>query len=121
MFLCERANNLVSAQKSLGLLIGDRESDSAADRYARTLSGYRARGTDFAFGQNIHNLVDSVHFTHSHLSRLLQLADVYTWILQFKNRNRKSSAQKHKEMMQVLRQLGVDLSPKKYKEWPKNP
>lgn len=101
MFLCERTNALVKAQRSYGLLIGDRESDNAADRFARTLSGYRARSTEFAFGQNIHNLVDSVHFTHSHLSRLLQLADVYTWILQFKNRHRESGDRRHQDMMMV--------------------
>ena len=89
MFLCERANDLVLANNGLGMLIGDRENDQVADRFAKTLSGYRASGTEFAFGRDIHNLVDSVHFSHSHLSRLLQLADVYTWLLQFRNRNKR--------------------------------
>jgi len=119
MFLCERANDLVAAKKSLGMLIGDRESDHLAARLSTTLSGYRARGTDFAFGRDIRNLVDSVHCTHSHLSRFLQLADVYTWILQFRNRNRASTNLRHLALLNALRQDGIDLSPSKYKEWPK--
>ena len=95
MFLCERANSLVRSDNGLGMLIGDRENDQVADRFAKTLSGYRASGTKFAFGGDIHNLVDSVHFSHSHLSRLLQLADVYTWLLQFRNRNRGSEDLRH--------------------------
>lgn len=119
MFLCERANDFVKAQGSIGMLIGDRESDQAAARYATTLSNYRAQGTDFAFGREIKNLVDSVHFTHSHLSRFLQLADVYVWLQQFKNRNRGSQDQRHQAVFAMLRGEGVDLSPSKYKEWPK--
>ena len=118
-FLCERANDLVKAEKSLGMLIGDRESDHLAARFSTTLSGYRAHGTDFAFGREIRNLVDSVHFTHSHLSRFLQLADVYTWLLQFKNRNRKSENERHVALLKGLQQSAIDLSPSKYKKWPK--
>ena len=119
MFLCERANDLVKAKKSLGMLIGDRENDHLAARFSTTLSGYRAHGTNFAFGRDIHNLVDSVHFTHSHLSRFLQLADVYTWLLQFRNRNRDSSNVRHVALLLALKGDGIDLSPSKYKEWPK--
>ena len=41
MYLCERANALMRAGKSLGVLIGDRESDHHAARFASTLSKYR--------------------------------------------------------------------------------
>ena len=68
MFFCERANDLCKAKRCLGMLIGDRESDRVAEKHAVTLSGYRAKGTHFEFGRDIHNLVDSVHFTHSHLT-----------------------------------------------------
>lgn len=118
MFLCERANDLVRSNKSLGMLIGDRENDRVADRYARTLSGYRDKGTDFQYGRDIHNLVDSVHFSHSHLSRFLQLADVYTWFLQFRNRNRDSRDRRHRSVLGIFRRSNVDVFPAKYKEWP---
>lgn len=119
MFFCERANDLCRANRCLGMLIGDRESDRVAERYAVSLSEYRATGTDFMFGRDIYNLVDSVHFTHSHLSRFLQLADIYTWILQFRNRNYNSEDFRHKAIFEVLRSDEVNLYPSKYKEWPK--
>lgn len=119
MFLCERANALVKSHSSLGMLIGDRESDYLADKFSSTLSEYRAHGTDFQFGQDIHNLVDSVHFTHSHLSRFLQSADVYSWTLQFRNRNSGSKSKYHAAVFEILERDGIDLFPSKYKEWPK--
>jgi len=119
MFLCERANDLVKSKQSFGMLIGDRENDRLADRFSTTLSAYRARGTDFAFGRDIHNLVDCVHFTHSHLSRFLQLADVYAWLLQFRNRNRDSHDKRHRAVFDILGRDEVNLFPAKYKEWPK--
>lgn len=119
MFFCERANDLIKSDGSLGMLIGDRENDRVADRYARILSGYRARGTEFAFGRDIHNLVDSVHFSHSHLSRFLQLADVHTWFLQFRNRHRGSKDARHRSLLDIFVRDDVNLFPSKYKEWPK--
>ncbi|MDP3270244.1 MAG: DUF3800 domain-containing protein [Polynucleobacter sp.] len=118
MFFCERANDLCKSRDSLGMLIGDRESDRVAERYAATLSGYRAKGTNFEFGRNIANLVDSVHFTHSHLSRFLQLADVYTWLLQFRNRHRGSENPRHRAIFEIWARDDINLSPSKYKEWP---
>ena len=120
MFLCERANDLVRAQGSIGMLIGDRQSDQHAARSATSLSAYRARGTDFAFGREIRNLVDSVHFTQSHLSRFLQLADIYVWLPQFQNRNRGSKNEHHRAVFELLRREHVRVFPSKYKEWPKS-
>ena len=119
MFLCERANDLVRAQRSLGMLIGDRENDDVSHRFSITLSSYRAGGTDFALGREIQNLVDSVHFTHSHLSRFLQLADVYTWLLQFRKRHQGSDDRRHKAVFEILSRDSVNLFPAKYKGWPK--
>lgn len=119
MFFCERANDLCKADRCLGMLIGDRENDRVAERYAGSLSGYRAGGTDFAFGRDIENLVDSVHFTHSHLSRFLQLADIYTWLLQFRNRNRASDNFRHKAIFDIWARDEINIYPSKYKEWPK--
>lgn len=119
MFFCERSNDLCRAHSSVGMLIGDRESDRVAERYAVSLSEYRAEGTDFQYGRNIENLVDSVHFTHSHLSRFLQLADVYTWLLQFRNRNGDSENFRHKAIFDIWARSDIDLGPSKYKEWPK--
>lgn len=119
MFFCERANDLCRARSCLGMLIGDRESDRVAERYAGCLSDYRAGGTDFAFGRDIENLVDSVHFTHSHLSRFLQLADIYTWLLQFRNRNHGSDNFRHQAIFDIWARKEITIHPSKYKEWPK--
>ena len=119
MFLCERANDYMRGQKSLGMLIGDRDTDAAAERFSIGLSGYRATGTNFAFGRDITHLFESVHFTHSHLSRFLQLADVYAWILQFRNRNRGSEDFRHQAIFELLGKEEIDLFPSKYKKWPK--
>jgi hypothetical protein len=118
MYFCERANTLVKSDRSLGMLIGDRESDHLAARYSTTLSGYRAQGTEYDYGRDIKNLVDSVHFTHSHLSRFLQLADVYVWLLQFFVRNRSSENFRHRAVFDLLRRPGVNLYPHTYKVWP---
>ncbi len=120
MFLCERANDFVRSKQTLGMLIGDRENDSQSERFSVCLSGYRAKGTDFAFGRDIENLFESVHFTHSHLSRFLQLADMYAWILQFLNRNRHSTEFRHQAILDVLKKDEINLFPSKYKEWPKS-
>ena len=119
MFLCERANDLVRSKKSLGMLIGDRESDRMSERFSTSLSGYRARGTSFTFGRDIHNLADSVPFTHSHLSRFLQLTDVYVWLQQFCLRNRGSTNERHQAILEMFNKESINLFPAKYKEWPK--
>ena len=121
MFLCEKANDFAKQRNTVSMLIGDRENDSEAERFAKALSEYRKEGTDFQFGRSIHNLVDSVHFTHSHLGRLLQLADVYTWLLQFRHRNRHSKNKRHRAVLDLEKESDVDLFPAKYKIWPKEP
>jgi hypothetical protein len=119
MFLCERANTFLRAKNSLGMLIGDRENNKVSTRFSTSLSEYKVDGTEFAYGTKITNLVDSVHFTESHLSRFLQLADVYAWILQFQLKNRGSEQKGHKAIISILNKEKIDLGPSKYKEWPK--
>jgi hypothetical protein len=120
MFLCERANDLVRAfgSSSIGMLIGDRESDRMTERFSTDLSKYRATGTEFAFGRNIENLFESVHFTPSHLSRFLQLADIYAWLLQFMNKEKNLQNTRHVLLWNVIKSDDVNLWPSKYKEWP---
>lgn len=118
MFLCERVNQLMRGRRSLGMLIGDREHDGASERASYSLSDYRAARTEFAYGENITHVFESVHFAASHLSRFLQLADAYAWILQFKKKHRESTRQVHQRMFTSFRQANVDLYETKYKIWP---
>jgi hypothetical protein len=50
MFFTEKVEALLESRSSVGLLIGDRENDKAADAAASALSGYRSRGTPYNFG-----------------------------------------------------------------------
>ncbi len=119
MFLCERANALMRSQNSIGMLIGDRENDSTSERFSIDLSQYRANGTFFTYGEEIKNLFESVHFTHSHLSRFLQLADMYAWILQFRNRHLQLKDPRHQALLDLMKEREISLFPSKYKQWPK--
>jgi len=117
LFLTEKLQQFLVQQDAVGLLIGDRESDQAAAAAASDLSDYRATGTPFPFGRNITRLIDTVHFTHSHLSRMLQLADLYVWTLHFcATTYAAGSAQEAMQMF--IRQETRILSPHKYKDWP---
>lgn len=117
MFFTEKVDALLEQRSALGLLIGDRENDQNADATATALSGYRADGTWYDFGRNISRLIDTVHFTHSHLSRMLQLADLYAWTLQF---CAKSFAEgtPQRDMQEFIRCDTKILWAHKYKEWP---
>jgi len=75
MFLAERANQLMSEIKSIGLLIGDYDH-AVIDSSIQQLSQYKSDGTLFQ-NHEITNLIDTVHYTKSHHSRLIQLADIY--------------------------------------------
>lgn len=114
MFLCEKSDDLMKTNRSFGLLIGDRENDHLTNRYSTALSEYRVTGTDYKFKRKIDHLFESVHFTPSHLSRFLQLADVYSWILQYKMKNSKSK--KGDVFLSSLKE--INLFPAKYKSWP---
>lgn len=118
MFFCERADDLAKSGQKVGMLIGDRESDQIAERSSVSLSEYRTSSTEFVYGRKLTHLFESVHFTHSHLSRFLQLADAHTWIRQFINNNRKSSNPKHQAIMDLFQLPEIDLFPARYKRWP---
>lgn len=80
MFLVEKVDEYMQQIDSLALLIADEDKEIAGSN-VESLSGYKARGTDYAFGRPITRVVDTIHHTRSHHSRLLQLADVYAYTL----------------------------------------
>ena len=118
MLFCEKANQLMRQFKDIGMLIGDRENTSIATRYAESLSNWRTHRTEYALGTEIKNLIDTVHFTESHLSRMLQLADIHIWCRQFRALNVDSDKDIPKLMLKEIRGCGNALFPKKYKEYP---
>src|SRR5450759_1090558 len=80
MFLVEKVDDYMRQSKSIALLIADEDKELAGTNVA-SLSGYKAHGTDYSFGKPIYRIVDTIHHTRSHHSRLLQLADIYVYTL----------------------------------------
>jgi Protein of unknown function (DUF3800) len=117
MFFIEKVERYLRANKTPGMLIGDRENDLASKQFSETLSHYRENGTSYQFGIELTHLIDTVHFTNSHHSRMLQLADLYVWLLQLcKNSN---SASHPQELITSHVKKNTDiLSANKYKIWP---
>ncbi|HBD9375991.1 TPA: DUF3800 domain-containing protein [Legionella pneumophila] len=112
VFLVERTNQLMVNQNSLGLLIGDYD-DPVIDLSVKQLSEYRDSGTPFK-SENIHNLVDTVHYAKSHHSRFIQLADIYVHSL--KLRFNPQTQPISQEIQKFIKNLNT--FPAKHKHWP---
>lgn len=75
---------------------------------------YRSRGTPWDFGIKIEGILDAVHFARSHHSRLIQLADVYLFLVTHSWGSRKGWVAD--QLKAGLK--GVELWAHRYKEWP---
>lgn len=117
MFFVERVHIHLKANGSPGILIGDRENDKVSGKFADELSGYRAWGTNYNFGIELTHLLDTVHFTDSAHSRMLQLADVYVWLLQLCASDHPNPGLRQK-LAGYVRNATRLLSPTRYKVWP---
>jgi hypothetical protein len=108
---CERVQMCVGEQTSI--MIGDLD-DEQARNMVRDFSRYRAKGTPWAYGIEIKTIVDSIHFCRSHHSRLIQLADVYLYLVTHKWGSRGG------DMAKMLCEAVKDknLFPTNYKVWP---
>lgn len=119
MFFVEKVEQYLRANKTPGMLIGDRENERVSKQFSETLSHYRAYGTSYQFGMELTHLLDTVHFTDSHHSRMLQLADLYVWLLQLCV-NSTPDSYPRKIVVQHVRENTDILRPNKYKIWPTN-
>lgn len=63
------------------MVFGDYEKDEMADAVC-DFSNYQYRGMTNYNGRSLESLIDTIYFTHSHHSRLLQLADVMLYMVQ---------------------------------------
>ncbi len=119
MFMTERIDGYLRGKKSPGLLIGDRESDTVAGVFAESLSQYRNGGTRFQFGKQLTHLIDTVHFSHSHHSRMLQLADLYVWLKQLSSAG--DLGKWHRaQILDHVKSIDNCLAADSYKAWPTN-
>lgn len=117
IYLVERINTYLKVKKAPGLLIGDRENENVAAKFAGKLSHFKEWGTPWDYGGDIEYLLDTVHFTASHHSRMLQLADLHTYLRQFRAAGDHGQPRR-KELIAHIATLPDCLSPAKYKEWP---
>ncbi len=115
MFFVEKIDEYMNARKSLALLIADHDKEIAGENVA-SLSAYKARGTSYAFGRPITRVVDTIHHTHSHQSRLLQLADVYVYTLAMISGD--CTSYPRSELAVYAKAKQNLLFPTKYKLWP---
>jgi uncharacterized protein DUF3800 len=117
MFFVEKVEQYLRANKTPGMLIGDKENERVSKQFSETLSQYREYGTSYQFGMELTHLIDTVHFTDSHHSRMLQLADIYVWLLQLCNGS-DPEAHPKKLVVEFVKEKTNLLSPNKYKIWP---
>jgi len=117
IFFVERVNVLARRKQDIGLLIGDFEHERVVSDITQKLSRYRASGTPYEFGQEIDAIIDTVHFSRSHHSRMLQLADVFAWFTQLPHGPSAGKEPQH-SLIQFLRNEADILWPTTYKEWP---
>ncbi|MFO1259280.1 MAG: DUF3800 domain-containing protein [Gammaproteobacteria bacterium] len=116
MFLIEKVDEYMKSLESHALLIGDQD-DETNKRDTDNFNLFKSDKTDASKGKKIERISDTLFFCHSHHSRLLQLADIYTYT-EMKYRNHPNDVKNH-----VLKTLldcysSLDLFPKKYKIWP---
>jgi len=115
MYLVEQVDQLLGGLSSKGVIFGDYD-DPVIGSSVKSLSMFRQGGTYWERSKQINNLVDTVHFAHSHHSRLIQLADVWTYAVQFIRRGNTSShyRQEFYEFIQSTNLLATSIS----KIWP---
>jgi hypothetical protein len=117
IYFVEQVDFYLRTKNGLGLLIGDRENKRVSTVFGEALSRYRESGTPYAYGQKkLESLIDTVHFTESHLSRMLQLADAYVWLLQLCQKE--SAAYPASALTRYVREQTSLLIAHRYKEWP---
>ena len=115
MFFCEQVQNLLGRDSAHTILIGDQDDEHMRSTVQRFAS-FRLAGTYWQFGIKIEHLVDTVHFARSHYSRLVQLADVYIFIVSHLYTTSRSGWMADK-LRAALRQKLFPVA-HKLREWP---
>ena len=114
MYLVELVDGLFGEVDSLGMMFGDYDEPTIGSSVA-SLSAFRSGGTGWSRGKEIKNIIDTVHFARSHHSRMIQLADIYLYCLQFMCGN--NSAAWRNKIAAKIAESGLD-KPTKCRVWP---
>lgn len=115
MFFVERVNSLMGVLKSTALLISDHDKDMVSSNVT-SLSTYKEQGTKYEFGSEINNIVDTIHHTHSHHSRLIQMADIITYTVALQAKHDLNFPRK--DILAYAKSDTDLLNADKYKYWP---
>ncbi|SMN17651.1 hypothetical protein CRYPA_1442 [uncultured Candidatus Thioglobus sp.] len=115
MFFVEKVNSLMKAMKSTALLITDHDKDMVNSNVT-SLSTYKEKGTKYQFGSEINCIVDTIHHTHSHHSRLIQMADIYTYTMALQPKQ--GMKYPREDIIQYTRDKTNLCNASKYKYWP---
>lgn len=117
MYLVEQTDSLFKEQGGVGMMFGDYDEPYIGSSVA-SLSRFREGGTDWRKGRDIGSIIDTVHFARSHHSRMVQLADVYLYCLQFIRQN--NSTGWRLPVAEKIRSSGI-LKATRAKDWPVEP
>lgn len=114
MYLTEQFNSLLQEQESIGMMFGDYDEPAIGTSVA-SLSRFRKGGTEWGRAKEIDRIVDTVHFAKSHHSRMIQLADIFLYCLQFFYGDNR--AQWRNRLQNVIRESKVYVCAKS-RTWP---
>lgn len=115
MFFVERVEELMLTHRSIAMIISDHDKEMVSINVS-SLSEYKEKGTNYRFGIEINHVVDTIHHTHSHHSRLIQLADIYTYTMALYHKNNLTFPRTRiLEHARTKQNFGF---PSKYKYWP---
>ena len=115
MLFVEKIESFLKSRSDIGMLFGDYDHKMISPSITN-LSQYRIGRTSWALGRNISCLVDTVHFAHSHHSRLVQLADIYVYCTQYAKTP--SSSYWRTRFYDAIRSKSGSLWPAKYRDYP---
>lgn len=114
MYLVEQVNSLLEEEDTLGMMFGDYD-EPAIGTSVINLSRFREGGTEWSKSKQIDRIIDTVHFAKSHHSRMIQLADIFLYCLQFTFGN--NSAPWRSRIDNAIRKSGIS-SCSRIKTWP---
>jgi Protein of unknown function (DUF3800) len=96
MLMIERFNHFLGRRGEIGLIVSDDQKGSE-DTIRKAHSSYRKSGTTYT---QIQHVIETPFFAPSHWSRMLQVVDVATWLL---NRGMRNQAEGLPEPPQMQR------------------
>lgn len=117
MYLVEQANAMFRKFGTLGMMFGDYDEPNVGSSVA-SLARYRQGGTEWAQRKTIDHIIDTVHFARSHHSRMVQLADVFLYCLQFAHQE--NSSNWRRAVNEVIVESGIRAGCRA-RVWPSSP